>query len=141
MTMEEFRILHSRLIMNMQRIESELRHIYAALKPGNFAENLEELERANLGQITKELKRVDESDGIPDLTPMDYDLIDGIRETRNYWCHQCYLDFVYMQDQKEKEEMFQCIAARLRDDEERTYHLRKKLERIRQVKMRQFSRK
>ena len=90
---------------------------------GNFDDNFNRLEKSNLGKIARELENLDYSDDRPELSDDDYDLIDDIREIRNYWCHQCYLDFVYINNNRERERQFQKIAQRLQRDENRTYEL------------------
>ena len=127
MTRDKFKLIHSELIMQVQCIESDLRIIYAAMKSGDFEDNYEELEKANLGRIIKCLKELDYSDGLPDLSEADYELIDQIREIRNFWCHQCYLDYIYIQDEVKRERRFQEIANRLSRDENRTWDLHEKL--------------
>ena len=59
MTRDDFKLIHSELIMQVQCIENDLRIIYAAMKSGDFEDNFDDLERANLGRITKELKELD----------------------------------------------------------------------------------
>ncbi len=140
MTRDEFKLIHSELIMQVQMIENDLRMIYAGIKPGDFEDNYDLIDRAGLGVILRELKRADEIDGKPDLTDSDYELIDRIREIRNYWCHQCYLDFVYIQDDGEREERFQEIAARLKEDEAKTWALHKRLEKLRLGKLKEYKR-
>ena len=68
---------------------------------GDFDENLDLVEKANLGTTIMKLKQLDYSDGKPNLTNRDYQLLEQIREIRNYWCHQCYLDYVYISDDYE----------------------------------------
>ena len=140
MTRDSFKLIHSELIMQVQLIENDLRLIYAAMKSGNFEDNLDDLDKANLGRITKELKDLDYSDGHPDLSKTDYDTIDRIREIRNYWCHQCYLDYVYIQDDFRREQKFQEIAARLSHDENLTWDLHEKLEKLRHRKLKEYNR-
>lgn len=140
MTNSEFRLLHSELIMQVQCIESDLRIIYAAMKTGDFTENFDDLENANLGRIIKELKKLDYSDGHPDLSEFDYALIDRIREIRNYWCHQCYLDFVYIRDDSKRERRFQEIADQLVRDERNTLELHEKIERLCYQKLKEYNR-
>ena len=140
MTRDKFKLIHSDLIMQVQCIENDLRIIYAAMKSGDFDDNFDDLEKANLGRIIKELKRLDRSDGHPDLTEADYEMIDQIREVRNYWCHQCYLDFIYVPDYYEREERFQEIAERLSHDESRTLDLQEKLENLRFQKLKEYNR-
>ncbi len=135
MTLDTFKLIHSELIKQVQLIENDLRLIYAAMKPGDFDDNFDTLERANLGRISMELKQLDYSDGYPDLAPEDYETIDSIRLIRNYWCHQCYLDFVYLSDEGIREEKFGEISERLVADEKRVWSLHKKLEKIRNIKL------
>lgn len=118
------------MIQQVQCIEYNLRRTYAAMHEGNFDDNFDRLEKCNLGKIARELEDLDYSDEDPELSEEDYELIDDIREIRNYWCHQCYLDFVYIQNEIDREKQFQKIAQRLQKDENRTYALSQKSERI-----------
>jgi len=68
----------------------------------------------------------------------EYNTIDEIREIRNYWCHQCYLDFIYIENDYEREKTFQTIAQKLHYDEYRTYDLFKKTEEMRLIIMRKY---
>ena len=140
MTHNRFKLIHSELIMQVQLIEHDLRLIYAAMKPGDFEDNLDDLERAALGRIAKELKVLDYSDGRPDLSETDYETINRIREIRNYWCHQCCLDYVYIEDDNRRKQKFQEIAVRLRHDEGLTWKLHEKLEILRNRKLKEYHR-
>ena len=138
MERDMFKLIHSELIMQVQCTEHNLRLIYAAMKNGDFSDNYSDLEKANLGKIAKELKALDYSDDHPELAEELYEIIDQIREIRNYWCHQCYLDYVYIQDDIKREKKFQMIADRLHRDEIRTYDLFEKTEKIRMRIMRKY---
>ncbi len=131
MTRERFKLIHSELIQQVQCVEYNLKVIYAAMRKGNFNANLQSLSKANLGKIARELENLDYSDDCPELSEDDYDTIDEIRNIRNYWCHQCFLDFVYIQDNWQREQEFQRIAERLHYDENRTYALMQKTEKMR----------
>lgn len=131
MTRDQFKLIHSELIQQVQCIEYNLKVIYAAMRKGNFQSNFQSLSKANLGKIARELEDLDYSDDCPELSEDDYDTIDEIRNIRNYWCHQCYLDFVYIQDNRQREQEFQRIAQRLHFDENRTYALSQKTEKMR----------
>lgn len=139
MTKETFKLIHSDLICEVQMIENDLRLVYGALKPGNFDKNFDYLEKANLGKIIYEVKRTDEIDGYPDLSDDDYKWLDNIREIRNYWCHQCYNDFVYISNRCLREEKFQEIALRLHDDENRTRALQKHVKKLRVKILKEYS--
>ena len=133
MTRDKFKLIHSDLIMQVQCIENDLKMIYAGMHSGDFDRNLDMLEKANLGTVIKKLKDLDYSDGHPDLSKQDYALLEQIREIRNYWCHQCYLDFIYIENDYEREKVFQKVAKKLHYDEYRTYDLFKKTEEMRSI--------
>lgn len=130
MTRDTFKMIHSELIQQVQCIEYNLKVIYAAMRKGNFESNFNALEKANLGKIARELENLDYSDDCPELSENDYSVIDDIREIRNYWCHQCYLDYIYISNDNQRERAFQKVANRLHYDENRTYDLMQKTESI-----------
>ena len=128
MDRDTFKLIHSELIQQVQCTEFNLKRIYAAMKDGNFNDNFNDLKNSNLGVIARKLKDLDYSDNLPEFTEEEYKTIDDIRKIRNYWCHQCYLDYIYIQNDNEREIRFQEIANRLHYDELRTYDLFKKTE-------------
>lgn len=130
MDRDTFKLIHSELIQQVQCIEYNLRRTYAAMCEGDFEQNFESLEKSNLGKIARKLEELDYSDDCPELSEEDYEFIDDIREIRNYWCHQCYLDFVYISNDRKREIQFQKIAKRLQNDENKTFALSKKSEKI-----------
>ena len=140
MTREKFNLIHSELIMQVQCSENDLKLISAGMHSGDFEENLDMLEKANLGTVIKKLKDLDYSDGHPDLSKQDYALLEQIREIRNYWCHQCFLDYTYIQDDYQRERKFQQVAQRLSEDENRTWDLHKHLEQLRIKMLRRYDR-
>ena len=97
---------------------------------GDFDKNLDALEKVNLGSMIKKVKELDYSDGHPDLTKRDYMLLEKIREIRNYWCHQCFIDYVYIPDDSARERKFQEIAKRLSEDENQTWELHQHLQQL-----------
>lgn len=130
MTRDTFKLIHSELIQQVQCIEHDLKIMYAAMKKGRFQSNMEAMRKANLGKIARELEALDYSDDFPELSERDYEVIDEIRDIRNYWCHQCYIDFIYIADDYQRERKFQEIAQRLHYDEHRTYALFQKTEKM-----------
>ncbi|RKI39328.1 hypothetical protein D7V86_17380 [bacterium D16-51] len=96
MDRDQFKLIHSELIQQVQCVENNLKIIYAAMCKGNFNNNLKSVERMNLGKITRELEELDNSDDMPEFSEEEYNTMDEIREIRNYWCHQCYLDYIYI---------------------------------------------
>jgi len=138
MDRNHFKLIHSELIQQVQCVENNLKIIYAAMRKGDFNNNLKTVEKMNLGKIARELETLDNSDGLPELSEEEYDTINEIREIRNYWCHQCYIDFIYIENDYNRELAFQGIAKRLSYDENRTYALFKKTEEIRLAIMEKY---
>lgn len=128
MDRDTFKLIHSELIQQVQCTEFNLKRTYAAMKNGDFNDNFNDLKNSNLGVIARKLKDLDYSDNLPEFTEEEYKTIDDIRKIRNYWCHQCYLDYIYIQNDNEREIRFQEIANKLHYDELRTYDLFKKTE-------------
>ena len=138
MDRNKFKLIHSELIQQVQCIENNLKIIYAAMQKGNFNYNLKSVEKMNLGKIARELENLDNSDNLPEFSEEEYNTIDEIRVIRNYWCHQCYLDFVYIENDSERERAFQNVAQKLHYDEFRTYDLFKKTEEMRSIVMEKY---
>ncbi len=133
MNRDMFKLIHSELIQQVQIIEHNLKIIYATINNGDFGENYEHISKTNLGKIIKELKRL-ETEGLnTQLSEEDYKVIDEIREIRNYWCHQCYIDYIYESNDKKREKLFQLVAEKLHYDEQHTYQLSKKMENLRMI--------
>lgn len=138
--LQAFQKTHSQLIMEVQCIEHDLKLIYAYMHTGSVEKNLKRVETMNLGTIINELQELDNSNGEPDLSNDDYVLLHEIREIRNYWCHQCYIDYVYIQNDWEREMEFQKVFSRLKNDEDRIYNLRKNVESFRLKEVERYDR-
>ena len=131
MDYDTFKLIHSELIMSVQYIEQDLRIVYSTIKPGDYNDNFSYVDSAPLGKLLKEFHELDGEVGYSKIKSADYELLDEIREIRNYWCHQCYLDFHYIDNPSEHERKFQEIATRLHYDENRVYELQQKIEKLR----------
>ena len=53
MDRNQFKLIHSELIQQVQCVESNLKIIYAAMHKGNFNNNLKSVEKMNLGKIAR----------------------------------------------------------------------------------------
>lgn len=127
-SLEKFRILHSKIIEYYQCIEYDMRRIYAAMCDADFEECLDEIYEKNWGVILNELRKLDHSDNNPYFSEDDYKLLDEIRIRRNYWCHQCYIDFDYIQNNREREERLQRLTRQLENEHNRAAKLHKKMQ-------------
>lgn len=131
MDYDTFKLIHSELIMSVQYIEQDLKLIYSILKGGELYDNFSSVENLPLGKLLQSLHAMDQELGYSKIKGKDYELLDQIRVIRNYWCHQCYIDFHYIEDPQEHEKAFQIVAAKLHEDELRVYELQKKMEKLR----------
>ncbi len=91
-----------------------------------------------MGKIATALEELDNSDDMPEFSDEEYNTIDEIREIRNYWCHQYYLAFIYIENHYDREIVFQKVAKKLHYDEYRTYDLFKKTEEMRLIIIRKY---
>ncbi len=130
MTRERFKILHSEIMMYFQCIEFDLKRIYAGMSSEDFDVNMDMLGTLNLGNTLRKLKELDHSDGNPWLSETEYEQLDRLRELRNYWCHQCYLDYIYINNEWQRENKFQRIANRLYNEHDQVYNLHQKLQNL-----------
>ena len=127
-TVDRFRSLHSEIIEYYQCIEYDMRRIYASMDSRDYDDVLDEIKELNWGVILNKLKKLDNSDGDPYFTDEEYGLLDEIRGRRNYWCHQCYLDWVYIQDDDEQERRLQRLTRQLENENNRAYKIHRKME-------------
>ena len=95
MTFEAFNQLHSETIKHCQCIEYNLKWIYSYMLKGNQYENFETLEKTTLVVLVEKLKELDNSDNNPFISNDDYNFLKQMTDKRNYWYHQCYIDFIY----------------------------------------------
>ncbi len=113
---------------NFQCIEYDLKRIYSAMSADDFKENMDMLEYSNMGHTLKWLEEMDNSDGKPYLSKSEYDTLHAIRELRNYWAHESYLDWVYCHDAREKQSKLQRAYNRLMNESNRVAKLQNRLE-------------
>lgn len=105
--------------------------IYSILKNGKFYDNYSNVENAPLGKLPISLHELEQELGYSKMKEQDYGLLNQIREIRNCWCHQCYIDFHYIEDPQEHDKAFQTMADRLHEDELHVYDLQQKTEKLR----------
>lgn len=141
MDYDTFKLIHSELIMSVQYIEQDLRIIYSYLKPGDYDQNRDAVDEYPLGKMLKDFRDLDKELGFQKIKESDYELLDQIRIIRNYWCHQCYLDFHYYENPDEHERHFQEVARKLHYDELKVYELSQQIEKLRKSVERKYRNK
>ena len=94
---DRYKYLLGETIMLYQFMENDLKLIYAGMLDGVFYKNIE-IVRSNfkgLGQVVQALEELDNSDSNPYFTKETYILLNKLARQRNYYCHQCCVDFCY----------------------------------------------
>jgi len=94
---DRYKLLLGETIIFYQVIENDLKLIYAGMQDGNFFKNVEMVRSTykGLGQIIIALEELDNRSGDPYFTKDTYMLLNKLARQRNYYCHQCSLDFYY----------------------------------------------
>ena len=111
-------------------IENDLKWIYAFMHKGDQYENFYKLEKNTLGALVKKLKVLDNSSGDQFISNNDYNFLKQMTEKRNFWCHQCFVEFMYKDDCLKSKDYKQ-ICDRLVKDYNRLLSVAKNIENIR----------
>ena len=94
---DEYKFLLGETVLLYQVMENDLKLIYAGMMEGSFYKNLEMVRSTykGLGQVVVALEEFDNSNSIPYFTKETYRLLNKLARQRNYYCHQCGVDFCY----------------------------------------------
>ena len=93
MTETDFRSKHSQLIEYYQYIEFDLRSICADLLDDgdrSWFDKLDDFEADPMGKLLVKLKELQNRKHLCLFSADDFDTLNTIRESRNYWVHQCF---------------------------------------------------
>ncbi len=93
MNFEEFKILHSEVVMCCQCLENDIKWIYSYMKKGDPLQNFDDLEKKTFGQIVRELRKLDYSDDKPYISKSDYDFLEKLADKRNFGVTNVMLTF------------------------------------------------
>lgn len=123
MTETEFRTKHSELIEYYQYVEMHLKYICVKLigkKEGFLAERFGEFQTDTLGKSIRLIKEYQEQKQIAWFTPEDFAALEALRESRNYWVHECFSGYVHItfrdgQVRKQNQLLLQKLVQDLQD--------------------------
>lgn len=93
MTETEFRVEYSKLIEFYQYIEERLKYICASLladEQKGWFERLNDLESDPFGMLIKKIQQLQNEKQIIILSDEEINGLDDVRNSRNYWIHQCF---------------------------------------------------
>ena len=116
--------------MYCQIIEHDAKRIYAAMRVGDFYENLQIIDKWTLGKTVTELKKLDFSGKESYISASDYNYLKQMTEKRNYWCHQTYQNFMY-DKQFLQSDAYRNECRKLERDNERLSNVCDALENVR----------
>ena len=126
MTLGEFRLKHSELIEHYQFIEHHLEDIYADVQgEKSFYGGLLDVENDNILRLVYKICELQEKTEISILSEMDCTRLDAIRQRRNFWCHNCYVDMPF--DYRTKEPKKVVHIERMMTDFEEAKQMREYL--------------
>lgn len=134
LTTDEFRIAHSKIIEEFQWLEWTLKNMYSKLIEGHYPECFDEVAEKPLGELIKKLKDVEEQNKTHYLTDKDYINLKKIKDMRNYWCHNCYVEGdSYLEQQSDGSIVSKSreLLDRVKNDYEMVRELARKLVEIR----------
>jgi hypothetical protein len=94
---DRYKYLLGETVLLYQMMENDLKLIYAGIQEGNFFKNVENVRSTykGLGQIIMALEELDGARSTPYFSGETYNLLSKLSRQRNYYCHQCSLDFCY----------------------------------------------
>ena len=83
MKIDDLYILIGETLDFCQRIEKDIKLIYAGMKKGNIEDNLYLIKRFTLGETIIELELLDNCDNKPFLKERDYEILKSITKERS----------------------------------------------------------
>jgi len=129
MRLENFYILIGETIEYCQRIEYDLKMIYAYMEDGSFSDNLKKVEVLPLGEIIYLIREREKEQRL--FKKADYDILFTITKRRNHIVHQCFKNYNYALTQEEQERKFEIEYKNLEAFHGRLTTLWKAIENVR----------
>ena len=114
---DRYKYLLGETIIYYQFMENDLKLIYAGILGGNFYKNIEQVRSTfkGLGQVVIALEELDYSTNeTPYFTRDTYKLLSKLARQRNYYCHQCCIDFCYNPYFKDSAEFHESLQSLIR---------------------------
>ena len=85
----------------------------------------------NFGNILNKLKVLDNKTGNENLISNDdYNFLKQMKDKRNFWCHKCFIEFIYSKNWMYSNKYLK-ISKKLKSDYERFSEISKKIEDLR----------
>ena len=116
---DQYKYILGETIILYQFMENDLKLIYAGMLNGSFYKNIDKVRSTykGLGQIIMALEELDNSDGSPYFSADTYVMLNKLARQRNYYCHQCCMDFCYNPYFRESPEFKESLEKLLKTNE------------------------
>ena len=128
--LDKFNLIVGETIMECQRIEHDIKLIYAGMLKGEFEQNLREVKFLPLGNVLIDLENLDNADSSPYFSSNDYALLKDIKNVRNWLVHKVYMEFMYSEGENWNKNLDFCFR-KLTDFNARIKNLSNQVEQIR----------
>lgn len=140
MKIDDLYILIGETLDFCQRIEKDIKLIYAGMKKGNIEDNLYLIKRFTLGETIIELELLDNCDNKPFLKERDYEILKSITKERNHICHKCFNNYNYISDYDLQEKMFYKEYERIKTFHDKIDVLWRVIEKVRLDVLKKYGR-
>lgn len=128
--LDSFNLKVGETIMECQRIEHDIKLIYAGMLSGDFNQNLREVKFLPLGNVLIDLETLDNGSETPYFSASDYALLKDVKNVRNWLVHKVYMEFMYSDRQSWQKNLDTCYK-KLNDFNQRIKNLSDQVEQIR----------
>ena len=105
--LDKFHIKVGETLMQCQRIEHDIKLIYAGMSKGDMEANIDAVQDKALGTVILSLQQLDNENPEQYFSKNDYRLLKSIKNVRNWLAHQTYVDFIYSQGESAEEDLNQ----------------------------------
>lgn len=129
MDFNKFQMLHSETIGYCQLLENDLKWIYSFITGGDIIETRDAVSKFAMGKIINVLKKIDKNSPKRLFSNKDYKYLRQLKSRRDYWCHQCYIDFLYEDNYLYSSQYKKCCSD-LEEDNKWFYKVYKIVEKI-----------
>ena len=140
MDIERLYLLIGETLDYCQRIEHDVKLIYAGMRKGTMEENMEILKKWTLGETIMELEKLDNCDNNPYLKLRDYEILRNITKERNFICHKCFNTYNYEGNYQWQENKFNKTFNRIKEFHDTLEDLWESIERVRLDVLKRYGR-
>ncbi len=129
--LDRFHLVVGETIMECQRVEWDIKVIYAAMLKGDIERNFDGVKTKTLGEALRDLRELDNCDGSPYFSRNDYKRLEAVSRARNWIAHNAYSDFMYYKSDEEWESALEKCFSKVVEFRDEIKALGESVEKIR----------